>query len=64
MANSLITPSWITKTTLAHLVNESAFAPYVNKDYTDQFRMAGAKVGTTINVRKPVQGTVRSGAVA
>ena len=64
MANSLITPSWITKTTLAHLVNESAFAPYVNRDYTDQFRMAGAKVGTTINVRKPVQGTVRSGAVA
>lgn len=64
MANSLITPSWITKTTLAHLINNSAFAPYINKDYTDQFRAGGAKVGTTINVRKPVQGTVRSGATA
>lgn len=64
MANSLITPSWITKTTLAHLINTSAFAPYVNKDYTDQFRAGGAKVGTTINVRKPVQGTIRSGATA
>jgi len=64
MANSLITPSWITKTTLAHLINNSAFAPYINKDYTDLFRAGGAKVGTTINVRKPVQGTVRSGATA
>lgn len=64
MANSLITPSWITKTTLAHLINNSAFAPYINKDYTDQFRASGAKAGTTINVRKPVQGTVRSGATA
>ncbi len=64
MANALITPSWITKTTLAHLMNTSAFAPYVNKDYTDQFRAGGAKVGTTINVRKPVQGTIRSGATA
>jgi len=64
MANSLITPSWITKTTLAHLINNSAFAPYINKDYTDQFRATGAKAGTTINVRKPVQGTVRSGATA
>lgn len=62
MPNALITPQWITDTTLAHFMNSSAFAPYVNKDYTDQFRAGGAKVGTTINVRKPVQGTVRSGA--
>lgn len=64
MANSLITPQWITDTTLAYLMNASAFAKYVNKDYVDQFRQAGAKVGTTINVRKPVQGTIRSGATA
>ena len=62
MANALITPQWITQTTLAHLINSSAFAKWINKDYTDQFRAAGAKMGTTINVRKPVQGTVRSGA--
>ena len=64
MANTLITPAWITDTTLAHFMNASAFAPYVNKDYTDQFRAGGAKVGTSIEVRKPVQGTVRSGATA
>lgn len=64
MSNTLITPAWITKTTLAHLVNNSAFLGNVNTDYVDQFRVAGAKVGTSITVRKPVQGTVRSGAVA
>lgn len=64
MANNLITPAWITKTTLAHLMNESAFAKYVNRDYTAQFRAAGTKVGESIDVRLPVQGTVRSGAVA
>lgn len=62
MANNLITPAWITKTTLAHLVNNSAFIGNVDTSYTDQFRMAGAKAGTSINVRKPVQGTVRDGA--
>lgn len=64
MANALITPAWITKTTLAHLMNESAFAKYVNRDYTAQFRAAGVKVGESIDVRLPVQGTVRSGATA
>jgi uncharacterized RmlC-like cupin family protein len=64
MANNLITPSWITKTTLAHLVNNSAFVGNVNTDYVDQFRMAGAKAGTSIQVRKPVQGTIRDGAAA
>ena len=64
MANSIITPAWITDVTLSHFVNESAFAKYVNYDYNDQFRAAGSKVGDTINVRKPVQGTVRSGATA
>lgn len=62
MANSLITPSWITKTTLAHLVNNSAFIGNVDTSYVDQFRMSGAKAGTSIQVRKPVQGTVRDGA--
>lgn len=64
MANALITPAWITKTTLAHLMNESAFAKYVNRDYTSQFRAAGVKAGESIDVRLPVQGTVRDGATA
>ena len=64
MANQLITPAWITNTTIKWLVNSSAFVGNINTDYNDQFAKAGAKVGTTINVRKPVRATVRSGATA
>ena len=64
MANSLITPAWITNKTIKWLVNTSAFIGNINQDYNDEFAKAGAKVGTTINVRKPVRATVRSGATA
>lgn len=64
MSNNIITPSWITTTTLKHLVNQSAFIGSVNTDYNDQFKQAGAKVGSTINVRRPVRATIRSGATA
>lgn len=64
MANSLITPAWITTTTLKYLFNNSAFLGNVNTSYNDQFAKDGAKVGSTINVRRPVRAQVRSGAVA
>ena len=64
MANALITPAWITTTTLKHLVNNSAFIGNINTDYNDEFAKVGAKVGSTINVRRPVRATVRSGATA
>ena len=64
MANALITPAWITNTTLKHLVNNSAFIGNINTDYNDEFAKSGAKVGSTINVRRPVRATVRSGATA
>lgn len=64
MANNLITPQWITNKTLKWLVNNSAFLGNINTDYSDQFAKAGAKVGSTINVRRPVRATVRSGATA
>ncbi|MBI2725402.1 MAG: hypothetical protein HYX42_04045 [Polaromonas sp.] len=64
MANALITPAWITNTTLKHLKNNSAFIGNVNTDYNDEFAKAGAKMGTTINVRRPVRAQVRSGATA
>ena len=64
MANALITPAWITNTTIKWLVNESAFVGNINTDYNDQFAKAGAKVGSTINVRKPVRAQVRSGSAA
>ena len=64
MANALITPAWITNTTIKWLVNESAFVGNINADYNDQFAKAGAKVGSTINVRRPVRAQVRSGSAA
>lgn len=64
MANALITPSWITTTTLKYLFNNSAFLGNVNTDYNDQFAQANAKVGSTINVRRPVRAQIRSGATA
>lgn len=64
MANALITPAWITATTLKYLFNNSAFLGNVNTSYNDEFAKGGAKVGTTINVRRPVRAQVRSGATA
>ena len=53
MANSLITPDWITKETARILVNNLKFASNVNRDYDDQYRQAGAKVGYTVKARLP-----------
>ena len=53
MANTLITPEWITKETARILVNNLKFASNVNRDYDDQYRVGGAKVGYTIKARLP-----------
>lgn len=62
MADSLITSSMITNETLRILQNESAFLPRINKQYNDQFAQGGAKAGQTVNVRRPVEFTIRDGA--
>ena len=51
--NTLITPDWITKESARILVNELQFASNINRDYDDQFRQAGAKVGDTVRARLP-----------
>jgi len=50
MANTLITPSIIAKTALVYLKNKTVLANLINRDYDNEF----AKVGDTIQVRKPV----------
>jgi hypothetical protein len=35
------------------LENELTFASEVNRDYDDQFAVSGAKIGNTVNVRRP-----------
>lgn len=64
MADNIITSSMITAETLRILHNESVFLPNVNREYDEQFAKKGAKAGATVNVRRPVQYTVRSGATA
>lgn len=43
----------ITRESLRVLVNDLGFAKGVNREYDDQFGKAGAKIGNTLNVRKP-----------
>ena len=53
MANNLLTISKITNEALMVLENELTFTSEVNRDYEDQFAVSGAKIGNTVNVRKP-----------
>ena len=53
MANNLITISKVTNLALMVLENELTFASEVNRDYDDQFAVSGAKIGNTVNVRRP-----------
>lgn len=62
MANAIITSSIITNETLRILHNESAFLGNINTEYEDQFANKGMKAGSIVNVRQPVQYTIRDGA--
>lgn len=64
MANNVITSSIIVNETLRIAHNQSAFLGSVNTQYADKFGKTGAKVGSTINARLPVQWTIRTGPVA
>ena len=53
MANNLLTISKITNEALMVLENELTFTSEVDRNYDDQFSVVGAKIGQTVNVRKP-----------
>ena len=55
MANTLLTISKITNEALMVLENELTFTSEVNREYDDQFSVSGAKIGSTVNVRKPAR---------
>jgi len=55
MSNTLLTISKITNEALMVLENELTFTSEVNREYDDQFAVAGAKIGSTVNVRKPAR---------
>ena len=53
MSNNLLTISMITNEALMVLENELTFSSEVMRNYDDQFAITGAKIGATLNVRRP-----------
>ncbi len=53
MSNTLLTISKITNEALMVLENELTFTSEVDRNYDDQFAVVGAKIGNTLNVRRP-----------
>jgi len=61
MANSLVNMTMIAQESLLLLENYLGFTKKVNKDYDSSFGVSGAKIGTVVNARMPVQYLVSTG---
>lgn len=61
MANTDLNISMITREALMVLENNLTFTKYVNRQYDDSFAISGAKIGDTLNIRKPPRYVGRSG---
>lgn len=61
MANTLLTISMITREALRVLENQLTFTKQVNTNYDSYFAREGAKIGTSLNVRKPPRYVGRTG---
>jgi hypothetical protein len=61
MANTLLTPSMITREALRILHQKLTFIGNINRQYDDSFAKTGAKIGDTLKIRLPNQYTVRTG---
>lgn len=64
MANSLLTPTAVTREALSVLHQNLTFIGSINRQYDSSFAKSGAKIGSTLTIRKPNQFTVRSGKTA
>jgi hypothetical protein len=62
MANSLLTPTAVTREALRVLHQKLNFVGNVNRQYDDSFAKSGAKIGDSLKIRLPNQYTVRRGA--
>lgn len=61
MANSILTPTAVTRKALAILHQKLTFVGSINRAYDDSFANAGAKIGDTLKIRLPNQYVVRTG---
>ena len=62
MSNSLLTIDMITRKALEILENELVVTRTVNRQYDDSFAVEGAKIGSTLRIRKPDRALVTDGA--
>lgn len=53
MANTLATPTWVTKEIAFKFLNDIKFVSNMSRTYDDQYVQAGAKVGDTVKARIP-----------
>lgn len=60
--NTLLTPTMILREALRVLHNNLVFAKNVNRQYSNEFAVQGAKIGSVANVRLPNRYYVSSGA--
>jgi len=61
MANSILTPTAVTREILRVLHEKASFIGTVNRSYDSSFAKAGAKIGDSLKIRLPNQYTVRTG---
>ena len=59
--DTLLTISMITNASLMVLENSLPFTSQVSRKYDDSFGIDGAKIGDTVNVRRPPRFIGRSG---
>lgn len=62
MANSILTPTAVTREAARILHQKLNFVGSINRQYDDSFAKAGAKIGDSLKIRMPNQYTIRSGA--
>ena len=61
MANSILTPSMITRYALRMFLNTNYFVQSVNRQFEDQFGIEGARIGAQLRIRYPNQYTTTDG---
>ena len=62
MANSILTPTAVTREALRILHQKLNFVGSINRQYDDSFAKSGAKIGDSLKIRLPNEYTIRTGA--
>lgn len=63
MANQFATPDWVMRKVARRLTNNCVFTGTVMRDYDDEYKQKGVKIGDTVTLRLPQRYEVTVGAV-